>query len=222
MPSIGRFSMRRPSLNRCWFAPIFGCSNTISTFPRTSRKSDLPSGARILALCDELARHSSQPNALTRIFLSREQAAEARGQRLNDVAVSKRGLSGHHEATLGAREVTAMRDRDLELPDLRAAARVSKDGSTIHSVGSCVALWAMDPGGVVTMRAAGARGSRRLSHSPGQSGKPCASRPSVDQGGHRTRVADAVLRQRVEQVAPGRPGVAIGDLTPFDVAAAGG
>lgn len=34
-----------------------------------------PNGARILALCDELARHSSQPNGLTRIFLSREQAA---------------------------------------------------------------------------------------------------------------------------------------------------
>lgn len=37
--------------------------------------SDEPSGARILALCDELARHSSQPNGLTRVFLSREQAA---------------------------------------------------------------------------------------------------------------------------------------------------
>jgi allantoate deiminase len=34
-----------------------------------------PNGARILALCDELARHSSQPDGLTRIFLSREQAA---------------------------------------------------------------------------------------------------------------------------------------------------
>ncbi len=37
--------------------------------------SSVPNGARILALCDELARHSSQPNGLTRIFLSREQAA---------------------------------------------------------------------------------------------------------------------------------------------------
>lgn len=37
--------------------------------------SSEPNGARILALCDELARHSSQPNGLTRMFLSREQAA---------------------------------------------------------------------------------------------------------------------------------------------------
>ena len=34
-----------------------------------------PSGKRIVALCDELALHSSQPDGLTRIFLSPEQAA---------------------------------------------------------------------------------------------------------------------------------------------------
>jgi allantoate deiminase len=34
-----------------------------------------PSGERIVALCDELALHSSQANGLTRIFLSPEQAA---------------------------------------------------------------------------------------------------------------------------------------------------
>ena len=37
--------------------------------------STAPNGERILALCDELARHSSQPDGLTRIFLSREQAS---------------------------------------------------------------------------------------------------------------------------------------------------
>lgn len=42
---------------------------------RAPPASTEPNGARILALCDELARHSSQPNGLTRIFLSREQAA---------------------------------------------------------------------------------------------------------------------------------------------------
>jgi allantoate deiminase len=37
--------------------------------------STTPNGARILALCEELAGHTSQPDGLTRIFLSREQAS---------------------------------------------------------------------------------------------------------------------------------------------------
>lgn len=41
------------------------------TTPASATES---SGERILALCDELAQHSSQPNGLTRVFLSREQA----------------------------------------------------------------------------------------------------------------------------------------------------
>lgn len=47
-------------------------SGTQVSVPPTSAE---PNGARILALCEELARHSSQPNGLTRVFLSREQAA---------------------------------------------------------------------------------------------------------------------------------------------------